>query len=52
MGSAFAKAYPGIRKMLRDYERPFVAAIDRSGSIRLLTEARRRASIRRTKNED
>ena len=51
MGDAFAKSYPRIRKLLRDYEPPFVAAVSKSGSVRLLTEAKRRASIRRDKQQ-
>jgi len=44
MGQAFVLAYPRIQKMLRDYERPFVAAVDAAGKVRLLTAATKRAS--------
>ncbi len=39
MGQAFVLAYPRIQKMLRDYELPFVAAVDAAGRVRLLTAA-------------
>lgn len=51
MGAAFAKAYPRIRKVFRDYEPPFVATVTKSGSIKLLTKAKRRAAVRRDETE-
>lgn len=44
MGQAFVLAYPRMQKMLRDYERPFVAAVDAAGKIKLLTKATKRAA--------
>lgn len=44
MGKAFVLAYPRIQKMLRDYERPFVAAVDAAGKVKLLTAATKRAA--------
>lgn len=44
MGQAFVGAYPNIQRMLRDYEVPFVAAVDAAGRVRLLTRAQRRAA--------
>lgn len=48
MGIAFAKAYPRIQRMLRKYHPPFVATVERSGSVRLLTRPERRAATRRS----
>ncbi len=42
--TAFANAWPRIRKFVRDYPQPFVAAVDASGNVRLLTAAERRAA--------
>lgn len=47
MGAAFATAHPRMREMLRKYEPPFVAAVDKAGVVTLLTTPERRASIRR-----
>lgn len=47
MGRAFAKAYPRIRKLLRDYVPPFIATVNTDGGVRLDTAAQRRAGIRR-----
>jgi hypothetical protein len=44
MGRAFALAYPRMQKLLRDYEPPFVAAVDAAGKVKLLTDAARRAA--------
>ena len=44
MGQAFVLAYPRIRKMLRDYDLPFVAAVDAAGKTKLLTAATKRAA--------
>ena len=44
MGQAFVLAYPRIQKMLRDYEVPFVAAVDAAGKTQLLTAATKRAA--------
>jgi hypothetical protein len=45
--AAFVRALPGIRKRLRDYEPPFVAAVDQGGRIEMLTQAVRRAGKKR-----
>ena len=47
MGKAFVQACPRMRKILRDYEPPFVAAVQASGRIRLLTDPARRAARRK-----
>lgn len=44
MGRAFVLGYPRIKKMLRDYERPFVAAINAAGKVKLMTSPARRAA--------
>lgn len=44
MGQALVLAYPRIQKTLRDYELPFVAAIDAAGKTKLLTAATKRAT--------
>lgn len=44
--TAFATAWPRIRKLLRDYAPPFVAAVDAAGKVRLLTAAVRHAARR------
>jgi predicted nuclease of predicted toxin-antitoxin system len=44
MGAAFVRGYPRMRKMLRDYELPFLATIDAGGRVGLLTAANKRAS--------
>jgi hypothetical protein len=44
MGQAFVRAYPRMQKLIRDYARPFVASVDATGSVKLLTEAARRAA--------
>jgi hypothetical protein len=46
---AFVHAYSRMQKMLRDYELPFVAAIDASGVVRLLTQAQRHAERKKEK---
>lgn len=48
MGAALVSAYPKIRGLLRNYMPPFVAAVDKSGAVKLLTTPQRRASIRRS----
>jgi hypothetical protein len=52
MGRAFLLAYPRMRKILRDFEAPFIARVDASGRIHLLTDPRRRAAIRRKINTE
>lgn len=47
MGRAFVLAYPRILKLLRDYERPFVVAVDAAGRVKLLTDAVKRAGKRK-----
>jgi len=47
MGQAFVLAYPRMQKMLRDYELPFVAAVDAAGRVKLLTAATKRAAKKR-----
>lgn len=44
MGQAFVHAYARMQKLLRDYELPFVAAVDVAGNVRLLTAATKRAA--------
>jgi hypothetical protein len=44
---AFANAWPRIRKHVRDYALPFVAAVDATGRVTLLTPARRHADRKR-----
>ena len=46
---AFAGAWPRIQKAVRDYAPPFVAAIDGSGRIKLLTSAVRRAERKKSR---
>lgn len=43
MAEAFWRAYPRMRKCLRDYELPFIASVSAAGAVRLLTDPRRRA---------
>ncbi len=50
MAVAFTKAYPRIQKTLRDHEPPFVASVDATGQVRLLTDAVRRAAKRKDGN--
>ncbi|MBZ0150431.1 MAG: hypothetical protein K8J09_02790 [Planctomycetes bacterium] len=47
MGAAFVLAYPRMQKLLRDYEPPFVAAVDSSGKVKLVTAATKRAAKKR-----
>lgn len=44
MGRAFVLAYPRIQKMLRGYERPFIAGVDAVGRVTLLIAAAKRAA--------
>jgi hypothetical protein len=50
MGRALVAALPRIRKLLRDYAPPFVAAIDGAGKVTMLEGPPRRAS--RSKVDD
>lgn len=45
---AFVLAHARIRKLVRDYVRPFIAAVDASGRVRFLTEAVRRAAKKKS----
>ena len=45
--AAFVRAYPRMRKVLRDFEVPFVASVKRNGSVSLLNQAARRAEQKR-----
>jgi hypothetical protein len=47
MGHAFVLAYPRIRKVLRDYTIPFVAAVDASGRVAIVTPATKHAARKR-----
>jgi hypothetical protein len=47
MASAFAGAYPRMRKLLRDYVPPFVAVVRPNGNVQLVTDPQRRGAIRR-----
>lgn len=45
--AAFVNAYPRMQKTVRDYARPFVAAVDAAGKVNLLTDAVRHAAKKR-----
>lgn len=45
---AFVRAYPRMQKVLRDYASPFIAALDGSGNVKLLTPAERHAARKKT----
>lgn len=47
IAAAFSKAIPRIKKVLRDYLPPFVAAVRGDGSVELLTSPQRRADVRK-----
>lgn len=41
---AFVRAYPKLRKLLRDYQLPFIASVNASGTVvKLLSESQRLA---------
>ncbi|MEZ5963459.1 MAG: hypothetical protein R3F56_06395 [Planctomycetota bacterium] len=48
---AFARAYPRIRKKLRDYAIPFVAGVDAKGRVTMLTSAERHATKKKAPEE-
>lgn len=51
MAEAFVRAYPRIQKALRSYSPPFIAAVDASGNVRMLTTADRHAARRKDRGQ-
>ncbi len=47
---AFVKAYPRIYKLFRNFVPPFVAIVRGDGTVQLLANPPRRASIRRSED--
>lgn len=47
MARAFIKAYPRMRKLLRDHDPPFIASVTPQGVVSILTSATRRGGKRK-----
>jgi hypothetical protein len=47
MGRAFASGHPRVRKLLRDFAPSFIASVDSSGRVHLLTNPQRRGGFSR-----
>jgi len=47
MADAFCKAYPRMKKIVRDHLPPFVAVVRGNGQVSLLTDPPRRGGLRR-----
>ncbi|MFY9344841.1 MAG: hypothetical protein WAT39_20275 [Planctomycetota bacterium] len=47
MATAFVRAYPRLRKALRDHSPPFIASVTANGEVAMLTDTPRRGGMRK-----
>jgi len=52
MAAILIATYPRMRKLVRDYEPPFIATVYPTGSVKMLTDPARRADVRKELRAD